>query len=331
MAKTQYLLTLITLLFTLPSLASPTVIDVKVTQASPQFTQTWGKLVGVRILTSSLSWAEGPAWDASSQTLYFTDVPQSKLYQWRANEGVKMAMSPSGLAVGHEGFRETGINGLIAPGNGTLLAANTGERRIDVISLSNWQKTPLIESADGRHFNSPNDLIQSRTGDLFFTDPPYGLTGGDDSPLKQQPVNGVWHFDGKRVHLIDGTLTRPNGIVLMNNDTTLLVSNSSADNPVIMRYERDHQGHFGTPVRWFDMSAWITPERWNGLPDGMAVTESGLVFATGPGGLYVLSDSGSLAARITFDRPLANVALDEQNRTLFVANQNRLLRLVFEQ
>ena len=95
------------------------------------------------------------------------------------------------------------------------MIANSGGRSIDRVDLKTGRRTVLADRHAGKRFNSPNDLHVASDGAIWFTDPPYGFQDGDASPLKEQPVNGVYRRrpDGT-VDLIDGTLTRPNGIAL---------------------------------------------------------------------------------------------------------------------
>ena len=51
---------------------------------------------------------------------------------------------------------------------------------------------PLADQYNGKRFNSPNDAVYNSTGELFFTDPPYGLEKQYDDPKKEIPFNGVY-------------------------------------------------------------------------------------------------------------------------------------------
>jgi gluconolactonase len=65
----------------------------------------------------------------------------------------------------------------------------------------------------------------------------------------------------------------------------------------------------------------------DGVPDGLKVDVKGHVFATGPGGVLVLTPDGTLLGRILTGVPTANVAFGEDGSTLFITANHRVLRL----
>ena len=102
------------------------------------------------------------------------------------------------------------------------------------------QVYPLATHWEGKRLSSPNDLVEHPSGTIFFTDPPFGLKGFSDSPLREPGVNGVYRRDPNgRVRLIDGSLTRPNGIGLSPAGDTLYVACSDPNHPVFVAYDLD--------------------------------------------------------------------------------------------
>ncbi len=278
----------------------------------------------IRELARGFTWAEGPAWDAQRQRLYFSDVPENRAYQWGPNEGVSVFLDPSGLQRGSpDGYRETGSNGLLMMPEDRLLIANHGTRAVEILSLATTKRTTLTSQYSGKRLNSPNDIALSRDGTLYFTDPPYGLTDLDASPLKEQPHNGVYKVapDGDMV-LIDDTLSLPNGIALSPDEATLYVAVSDPDAPIIYAYTKTQDG-FGNRRVFFDATD-FSAQGWKGLPDGMDVAESGHLFATGPGGVFILNARGAALGLIRLERPTANCTLTAGGR-LFITSQDRLL------
>ena len=169
---------------------------------------------GTRIekLAEGYTWSEGPVWIPKGKYLLFSDVPANTMYLWSAKDGASVFLKPSGYDGSDPSlFREPGSNGLIrGPGN-TILVADHGNRAIARLDLATRKKTFLASLYEGKKLNSPNDLVLARDGTIYFTDPPYGLVGIDDSPHKEQKVNGVYRLapNGK-LSLIEGGLTFPN-------------------------------------------------------------------------------------------------------------------------
>lgn len=277
-----------------------------------------------KIIGEGYKWSEGPTWDRKRGALYFTDVPSNIAYEWRAGTKVKEFLNPSGAA-GLSGFREAGANGLLYNRSGKLLICNHGKRAIQEMDIETKQRKTLISKFKGKAFNSPNDLIESKAGDIYFTDPPYGLEGLDESPLKELSYNGVYKLtrDG-RVTLLADTLTFPNGVALSPDEKTLYISQS--DPNAIHIYKLDLNSINSKPELWVDLSSYANQDS-PGLPDGMAVDINGNIFATGPGGIFIITPLGEILGRIKTGKGSANCAFGEDGQTLFITNHDRVIKL----
>jgi gluconolactonase len=284
--------------------------------------------VQTEVLGEGYGWSEGPAWDRDRMCLYFTDVPGNTAYRWAPDDGVGVFLDPSGIPREQAGgFREPGANGLWYAGNGHLLVCNHGRRAVERLDVASGRRTVVADRFAGEPFNSPNDLVQARDGTIYFTDPPYGLEGLDASPLKRQDANGVYRIapDGGVMRLA-ADMTFPNGIALSPDEHSLYVAQSDPAAQQIRRFELDGAGGVRDAGVWFDASR-FAGEGQPGLPDGMAVSADGHVFATGPGGVLVLSPGGQCLGRILTGRATANCAFGGDGSDLFITAHDRLLRL----
>lgn len=278
----------------------------------------------IETLCQGFDWVEGPVWDAAGKRLLFSDVPRNTIYQWK--EGWKEAgvfMKPSGYTGVDEYSKEPGSNGLAMDAKGRLFCCEHGDRRISVMAQGAGKRT-LADAFDGVRFNSPNDLVLHSNGDVYFTDPPYGLPGGAMSQVREYPYHGVFRVtpEGK-VTLITRELERPNGIALSPDGRTLYVANSHQPRPILMAFPLKEDGSAGEGRVFFDAGKLEGP----GAPDGMKVDTRGNLFATGPGGVLILDSSGKLLGRILCTRPTANVAFGEGGKTLFMTSKDRILRV----
>ena len=191
--------------------------------APPNFPGIANPLDGeVEVIASGYIWTEGPVWvGEEGGHLLFSDVPGNAIFSWDGKRTTAF-LAPSG----YQGFpipaslREAGSNGL-ALGRGGLLLADSGTRAIVRVDLGTRQRTVVAESYDGKRFNSPNDLVVARNGDVYLTDPPYGLAGIQKSPLRELSFTGVFRITpDDQVHLIADSLF-PNGIALSQDNRTL--------------------------------------------------------------------------------------------------------------
>lgn len=272
-------------------------------------------------LADGFSWSEGPAWDSKRNRLYFSDVPQNTAFMWSEEKGLEIFRKPSGLAEGE------GTNGLLMGRNGKLLTASHGKRAVTAFDLESGKDTILADRFDGKKLNSPNDLVEAQDGTIYFTDPPYGLKNGDQSPLKEQSVNGVYRRrpDGS-LSLIDGSMTRPNGIALSPDEQTLYVAQSDREHQILKSYAIGSDGMILDNGLFFDAQP-LAANDAPGLPDGMCVAQTGHIFATGPGGILILSPTGKLIGGILAEKATANCAFGNDGAMLYLTSSDRLARI----
>lgn len=284
----------------------------------------------IEVVASGFKWAEGPVWVKKGSYLLFSDVPMNIAYRWKAGEGARPFLKPSGLAGPiPAGVREAGSNGMILDGTGALLMADSGTRAIARVDLATKKKTIVVGEYEGKKFNSCNDLVIGRDGMIYFTDPPYGLSEGDESPLKQLAFNGVYRVnaDGSDVSLIDKSLKRPNGIGISPGFDRLYVSQSDPDAAKIFTCELAADGSASTElVPFVDFSAEVA-RKLPGLPDGMKVAKSGHLFASGPGGIWVIAPDGRKLGVISTGKAAANCCFGEDGKTLFITSSDMVVKV----
>ncbi len=281
----------------------------------------------IETIATGIRWAEGPVW-VPGTGLLFSDPPANLMRRWTRAGGTSAFLSPSGAAgTDPKLVREAGSNGLALGHDGALLIANSGGRSIDHFDLATKRRRVLVDRYQGKRFNSPNDLHVARSGALYFTDPPYGLADGDTSPIKEQPHNGVYRWTpGGEAVLLDGTLTRPNGIALSPDERRLYVSVSDEAAPVIRVYDLDARGMPVASRVWLDakpLQAGGAP----GLPDGMKIARDGTMVCSVPGGMMILTPEAEPLGLIANGGPIANCAFGEDGRTLFLTASDRVLRV----
>jgi gluconolactonase len=276
-------------------------------------------------LAEGFNWSEGPTWFQGS--IVFSDVPENIIYQWKPGAtAATIFMKPSGMLTPREGFKEQGSNGLGVDAQGRLLICQHGERRLARVEKDGKQ-TALVESFEGKHFNSPNDLALRKNGELYFTDPPYGLEGLNKSPLKELDFNGVYRLtpDGKVTAIIKD-LTFPNGIGFSPDEKTLYVAVSDGQAPRIMAYEVQADGSVANGRTFFDAKPLVTPDR-KGMPDGLKVDAQGNLWATGPGGVLIISPRGQHLGTILTGQATGNCCWGDDGSTLYITADMFLYRV----
>lgn len=281
-------------------------------------------------LADGFNWSEGPTWLAGEKAIVFSDVPENRVYRWSDRDGLSVYLQPSGYTGDSIKFREQGSNGLTTDRQGRLVLCQHGDRQIATLVKRNGvlgTYQPLVSQFGPRRLNSPNDLVFSRRGDLYFTDPPYGLEGLNRSPLKELIFNGVYlrRTDGT-VELLTRDLTFPNGIALSPDEKTLYVNVSDPARPVVMAYDVKPDGTIAKGRVFFDTAALAARGR-KGMPDGLKVDVHGNLWATGPGGVLVLSPSGEHLGTLMTGEATGNCAWGDDGSTLYITADMYLLRI----
>jgi gluconolactonase len=264
-------------------------------------------------------------WVSNGQYLLFSDVPRNVVHRWKEGEKTTDFMYPSGYTGAKERGGEPGSNGLTLDRSGRLVLCQHGDRQVGRRE-KDGSVTALARYYNYRRFNSPNDLVFKKNGDLYFTDPPYGLEKNVDDPLKELGYQGVYRLkpDGK-VTLLTSDLTRPNGIAFSPDEKKLYVAVSDPKEPNIWVYDVDKDGMISNGRIFFNASHLMEGKK--GLPDGLKVDLKGNLWATGPGGVLILSPEGKHLGTINTGEATANCAWGDDGSVLYITADMYLCRV----
>ena len=175
----------------------------------------------------------------------------------------------------------------------------------------------VADKYQGKRFNSPNDAVYHPNGNLYLTDPPYGLEKGEEDPARELDIHGVYRVtpDGK-VDLVTSEFKWPNGIALTNDGKFLLVGHSDGSNMVWMKYELNSEGLSANKSVFYKISD--AEKDKPGAPDGMKMSKKGYLFASGPGGVWIFNPNGKPVARVYTSQATSNTALSADEKTLYM-------------
>jgi gluconolactonase len=217
---------------------APPLLKIDIIRLDPKFDKLVPPNVNVERIVSGRKWVEGPVWSRKERYLLFSDIPTNSVIKWQEGKGTSVFLKPSGYT-GKATFEgsEPGSNGLAFDLEGRLVLAEHGDRRIARLER-NGKQTTLVDRFEGKRINSPNDLVFKSNGDLYFTDPPFGLPKSFDDPRKETPFQGVYKYskDGK-LTLLSKDIKAPNGIAFSPDEKTLYISNADPMNAVWMAYD----------------------------------------------------------------------------------------------
>lgn len=244
-------------------------------------------------LAKGLGFAEGPAWSRDGY-LIFSDTPGDKLWKW-------VPGSPPAV------FREkaNGPSGNAFDAEGRLYTCETRSRRVTRTDKKGAVEV-VADKFEGKRLNAPNDLVVSRNGHVYFTDPAFG----DQADHRELDFYGVYHVAPKgAIKPIAKPAGRPNGVALSPNGRTLYVVNSDERN--VRAYDLDRSGESSNER--------VVVAKIPGVPGGIRTDEKGNLYVAGKA-IYVYSPEGKPIHTIELSTAASNCGFGEADgRTLFIA------------
>jgi gluconolactonase len=282
----------------------------------------------VEKVAGGFRFVEGPVWNRKAGYLVFSDIPGNAIMTWSPSGGASVFRArifegeyPDGMQVG--------TNGLTLDKEGRIVAAEHGNRQVSRIERDG-ALTVLAGRYQGKRLNSPNDLVIKKNGDIYFTDPPFGLlrpgqglADAAKSPLRELDFSGVFRITAPgKIDLMTKDIALPNGLAFSPDEKKLYVANSAGKTWSVFDVKKD--GTLENGRIFYDADKETGP----GVPDGMKVDTAGNVWATGPGGILVISAQGKLLGVIGFPEVPANCAWgDADGKTLYVTARTGLYRI----
>ena len=298
----------------------------KIIREDPRLDQLIPPDAKIEVLASGFEWAEGPVWSKRENALLFSDVVMNQVMIWRPGKGVSVYLKPSGFTGILPYSKEPGSNGLTFDSKGRLVSCEHGDRRVSALEQGYGKRT-LVDSYMGKRLNSPNDVIFDSQGNMYFTDPPYGLPKqGDGDPTRELDFCGVFRLshDGK-LSLLTKEMTKPNGIALSPDEKTLYVAQSDPAKAIWMAFPMNGDGTIGKGRVFADVTTMVG--KFPGLPDGMKIDHNGNLFATGPGGVHIFAPDGKRLGRIETGEATANCAWGDDGSTLYITADMYICRV----
>ena len=310
---------------TASTIALAEIVPAALISLDPRFDQLVSKDAKLEKIADGFTWAEGPVWNKQEDYLLFSDIPSNTVYKWKAGEGTNVYLRASGYSSARpfEG-KEPGSNGLTFDSAGRLVLCRHGDRQIGRLEDDGHIAT-LADRYNGHRINSPNDLVFKSNGDLYFTDPPFGLPKAFDDPAKAA-IQGVYRLgrDGT-VTLLINDIKAPNGIAFSPDEETLYVSDVDPKRAAWLAYDVQPDGTVGNGRVFFDATRWRRDPFFG--PDGFKVDRHGNLFGARPGGVSVIASDGTLLGTIETGQPTSNLAWGEDGKTLFITGGTSVYRL----
>jgi gluconolactonase len=262
------------------------------------------------------TWTEGPVWIAERSAVRWSDIPGDRILEYSVATGESSVYA--------EGVEFT--NGRILDQDGAVIQCSHGLRRVELDAGgpdSEAQVTALVDSFDGRRLNSPNDVVVSRDGAVWFTDPTYGIINANEGHLGSQEYGGcfVFRFDRSSAELtaVITDMEQPNGLAFSPDERTLYVSDSSPAHHNIRAY----------PVSGTEIGPGrVFAEIEAGASDGFRVDTEGNLWTSSADAVLVFAADGTLLGRIPIPEVISNLCFGGADGTdLFITATTSLYHL----
>jgi gluconolactonase len=280
-------------------------------------------------LCSGAIWSEGPVWMHEDESILWSDIPNNRMLRWARADGMSVWREKAEFTNGHT--REA---------DGSLLHCSHGLRAIvrtrfglngDALNLNASKDEVLVDNYQGRHLNSPNDVVVKSDGTIWFTDPQYGILSNHEGYKAESELgkNYVFRFDPKSKSLdaVSDFVSEPNGLAFSPDESLLYVSDTSGatqgydkGNHHIVRFDVLDGRSLGNPK----VFAVVEP----GLPDGFRITKNGWLYVSSLDSVQVFHPDGSLLAKIPVPEKIGNLTFGgKQGNELYICASTSLYML----
>jgi gluconolactonase len=264
----------------------------------------------LELVKSGFKFTEGPVWSASGEYLVFSDIIGDQMWRWDEADGFASYRQPSHMA-----------NGNAFDLDGRLISCEHATSRL-TRQEADGSTSVLASVYEEVELNSPNDVIVSRSGTIYFSDPTYGRSAGFGvlRPV-QLGFQGLYALtpDGA-LSLVARDFEQPNGLCFSLDESILYVNDTARMH--IRLFEVDADGAVSGGEVWAE-----TVGRGPGGPDGMKIDTYGNVWCTGPGGIHIFAPDASLLGVLPTPESVGNFAWGGVDfQSLFICASTGLYR-----
>ena len=259
-------------------------------------------------IATGFEFVEGAAWHPAQKALYFSDIIGNTMYHWSLEGGVSVFRKPSNMANGNTWDRE-----------GRLLSCEHATSRVSRTDADGNYEI-LASHYQGRELNSPNDIIVSRNGNIFFTDPASGRDSRYGVEREQElDFQGVFKLDplSRELTLLADDFVLPNGLCFSPDESRLFVNDTRRQHIMVFEVREDQTVSNGR--------IWASTDGdLPGVADGMKLDSAGNLYSSGSGGIHVFDPSGTSLGIIRTPEVAANFTWGGEHLTelLITATQS---------
>lgn len=247
-------------------------------------------------LYTGMEWSEGPVYFPETGRLMFSDIPNNQLLEWSLEYGVQVAVDGSNFTNGNTRDPQGRRVSCEHLSNSVVRIEHDGSRRV------------LASTYNGKRLNSPNDVVVTRDGAVWFTDPTYGILSDREGKSRPSELDGcyVYRIDPSSgdVRVVCDSLIMPNGLAFSLDEKTLYVADSSRShfegaNHHVFAFDVNEDSTLSNQRVFFEVD--------HGVPDGMRIDEHDNLWCSSARGIEVIAPNGDHFAHIAVPEVVANL------------------------
>ena len=264
----------------------------------------------IEILYSGCAFSEGPVWSSEGYYL-FSDIPENVIYKLQQNKKPEIYLQQSGSVNSRTQHlsEQIGSNGLAFDSKGHLFICQHGEGAIAKYDGEKMQ--PFITTYNDKSFNSPNDLIIHPNGQIFFTDPPYGLKDQKINAEEYQPTAGIYCWQSNEIKLITDRYQFPNGVCLSPDQKSLFTCSNKSFEAFVLEFDTE--------------TLQLKRQVCNENSDGIKCDRFGNLYLCSKDGIVIIDASGKRLALISLLTIPANCCWGGENlNDLFITARENI-------
>jgi len=267
------------------------------------------------VIAEGFTWTEGPVWFADHNCLLFSDIPSQSIMRWSQAEGLSVYRDGSGFN-----------NGNTRDGQGRLVGCRHGARDV-VRTEPDGSLRVLADRFQGKRLNSPNDVVVSSDGSVWFTDPTYGIISNFEGhrSAPEQAARNVFRLTASGdLSAVVTDFVQPNGLCFSPDEQTLYISESGSS----------HDASVPSVIRRFVVEgdklrdAGVFAEIDRGLPDGMRCDAMGNLWSSAADGVHCFDAAGVLLGKILVPQVVSNLCFGGRGgHSMFITATSRVYRI----
>jgi gluconolactonase len=199
--------------------------------------------------------------------------------------------------------------GLAYDSKGRLIGTQSRDPKVGVLHPT---RTVLADTFEGQPLVRPNDLVIDKKGGIYFSDPIPGANRFREPPPGRKPLLFYIRPDGRLTKLTE-EVTAPNGVQLSPDEKTLYATNGTH----IVAFDVQPDGSVKNGRKFADSRG-----------DGLAVDNTGRVYAAVAEGINVISPQGQILGTIPTPVGMQSVGFAGRDRkTMFMVGRGAAYKL----